>query len=224
MAAMKLTTAPTRPWCVLVPVKRLDLAKSRLAAVAGPLRGDLALAVAADTVSAALGCSVVRRVVAVTDDARARVELSALGALVIADEPDAGLNPALAHAAQQVRAADPQCVVAALSADLPALRPAELAVALSDALLHPRSFVADAAGVGTTLLAALSGVALDPRFGVRSRQRHASSGGFELTGTAYPTVRRDVDTEADLWDAVRLGVGPRTRSVADTLRGTPSSN
>jgi 2-phospho-L-lactate guanylyltransferase (CobY/MobA/RfbA family) len=35
-------------------------------------------------------------------------------------------------------------------------------------------------------------------------------------------VRRDVDTEADLWDAVRLGVGPRTQSVVDTLRGTPS--
>ncbi|MDQ3664624.1 MAG: 2-phospho-L-lactate guanylyltransferase, partial [Actinomycetota bacterium] len=68
---MSSTTSPNRPWCVLVPVKRLDLAKTRLGAVAGRRRADLALAVAADTASAALACPVVRRVVAVTDDVRA---------------------------------------------------------------------------------------------------------------------------------------------------------
>jgi 2-phospho-L-lactate guanylyltransferase len=120
MAPMSSTTSPSRPWYVLVPVKRLDLAKTRLGAVAGRRRSDLALAVAADTVAAALGCSVVRRVIAVTDDARARAELAALGAVVIGDEPDAGLNAALNHAAQHVRASEPQCGVAALSADLPA--------------------------------------------------------------------------------------------------------
>ena len=223
MAPMSSTTSPSRPWYVLVPVKRLDLAKTRLGAVAGRRRSDLALAVAVDTVAAALGCSVVRRVIAVTDDARARAELGALGAVVIGDEPDAGLNAALNHAAQHVRASEPQCGVAALSADLPALRPDELSAALAEAPLHPRSFVADASTVGTTLLAARSGMTLDPHFGAQSRQRHISSGAVELLGVAYPTVRRDVDTEADLWDAVRLGVGPRTQSVVDTLRGTPSS-
>jgi 2-phospho-L-lactate guanylyltransferase len=31
------------------------------------------------------------------------------------------------------------------------------------------------------------------------------------------SVRRDVDTEVDLWDALRLGVGPRTKAVVADL-------
>ena len=60
-------TEPDR-WCLVVPVKRLALAKTRLAAVAGPHRIDLALAFALDTVEAALGCDLVLTVVAVTDE------------------------------------------------------------------------------------------------------------------------------------------------------------
>ena len=41
-------------WSVLMPVKVLAQAKSRLAALAGSRRGELALALAQDTVSAAL--------------------------------------------------------------------------------------------------------------------------------------------------------------------------
>ena len=43
-------------WSVLMPVKVLAQAKSRLAALAGPRRGELALALACDTVSAVLRC------------------------------------------------------------------------------------------------------------------------------------------------------------------------
>ena len=78
-----------------------------------------------------------------------------LGALVVPDEPDAGLNPALAYGARRAAELDPAAGVALLSADLPALRAGELTAALDAAAGQPpRRFVADAAGTGTTLLAA----------------------------------------------------------------------
>jgi len=80
-------------WSLVVPVKVLARAKSRLAVLAGPHRPALALAMAADTVAAALACPVVDRVIAVTDDAEAARVLAGLGALVTGDEPGRGLNP-----------------------------------------------------------------------------------------------------------------------------------
>src|SRR5579875_3088152 len=84
-------------WSVLLPVKVLAHAKSRLAALAGPRRGELALALACDTAAAVLGCDAAARVIAVTDDAAAGGALAALGVLVLADEPGDGLNAALRH-------------------------------------------------------------------------------------------------------------------------------
>src|SRR5919108_3437512 len=114
-------------WMLVVPVKPLSRAKSRLSGPAGPHRAELALAVAIDTVSAALRCSRVRGVLVVTDDPIAAAELAALGAHIVPDEPDSGLNPALVYGASRAASGD---AVAALSADLPALRPAELDLAL----------------------------------------------------------------------------------------------
>ena len=51
-------------WSLVVPVKVLARAKSRLAVLAGPHRPALALAMAADTVAAALACPAVDRVIA----------------------------------------------------------------------------------------------------------------------------------------------------------------
>lgn len=198
---------------MVVPVKRLDVAKTRLYAPGRP-RPDheaLALALATDTVAAALGTDTVDRVVVVTDDPGAARTVRDLGALVVADEPDAGLNAALAHGAAQARLRSPWDGVAVLSADLPALRPAELAAALDAAGRHPRSYVADAAGSGTTLLAALPGTALDPRFGAGSAGKHAGSGAVALAG-GWTGLRRDVDTPADLAEAARLGLGPATHA------------
>ena len=78
-------------------------------------------------------------------------------------------------------------------------------------------FVADTEGTGTTLLTAADGSRLDPRFGHRSRARHAASGAVELVTGPLASLRRDVDTEVDLHDARRLGLGPRTLAVLAQL-------
>ncbi|MGP2438544.1 2-phospho-L-lactate guanylyltransferase [Streptomyces sp. JW3] len=205
-------------WTLVVPVKPLARAKSRLSDTADDaVRPDLALAFALDTVAAALACPAVADVAVVTDDPRAGRELAALGAGVVADEPGGGLNAALAHAATAVRAASPGPAVAALNADLPALRPAELTRVLNAAAQFPRSFLPDAAGIGTTLLAAAPGIGLRPVFGPDSRRAHQASGAVELRLAAVDSVRQDVDTGEDLRAALALGVGPRTAAAAARL-------
>ncbi|MFF5052355.1 2-phospho-L-lactate guanylyltransferase [Micromonospora sp. NPDC000663] len=208
-------------WAVVVPVKRLTAAKSRLrGALPGVPHEELALALAADTLRAVLACPAVAEARVVTDDARVAAVARAAGARVMPDEPDAGLNAAFRHGAT----AGPAGWVAGLTADLPALRPAELAAALLAAQAAPdgvRRFVPDAPGDGTVLLAAPPGVALDPRFGVGSAAAHAASGALPLTGD-WPSLRRDVDTAADLAAAARLGLGPGTAALLDS--GCPAAS
>ncbi|WP_338673157.1 2-phospho-L-lactate guanylyltransferase [Streptomyces sp. SCSIO 30461] len=198
-------------WSLVVPLKPLALAKSRLAeAVGAMLRPRLALAFAQDTVAAALACPAVADVAVVTDDPLAAAELSAIGARIVPDTPAAGLNAALAHGADVVRAGRPGAPVAALNADLPALRAAELALVLAAGAQFPRAFLPDSAGIGTTFLAAGAGWELRPAFGGPSRNRHLRSGAVEIAPAGTDSVRRDVDTADDLLAALTLGVGPRT--------------
>ncbi|MER6534416.1 2-phospho-L-lactate guanylyltransferase [Streptomyces sp900105755] len=205
-------------WTLVIPLKPLARAKSRLADTAADgVRPSLALAFAQDTVAAALACESVKDVAVVTDDTLAGRELSALGARIVPDTPAGGLNAALRHGAAAVRAARPESPVAALNADLPAVRPLELARVLDAATEFPRAFLPDAAAIGTTLLAAVPGEELAPAFGPDSRARHAASGAAELRLVGVDSVRQDVDTGADLRAALALGVGPRTAAVAARL-------
>ncbi|MEV6477388.1 2-phospho-L-lactate guanylyltransferase [Streptomyces sp. NPDC051657] len=208
-------TDPAGPWSLVVPLKPLARAKSRLGQAAGEdARPRLALAFAQDTVAAALACSLVRDVVVVTDDAVAAAALSALGARIVPDAPAAGLNAALAHGARSVRALRPAAAVAALNADLPALRTDELARVLDFASAFPSTFLRDAAGIGTTFLAAAGGAEFRPAFGGPSGARHLASGAVEIALSGVDSVRRDVDTGEDLRVALTLGVGSHTARIA----------
>ncbi|WP_327089886.1 2-phospho-L-lactate guanylyltransferase [Nonomuraea sp. NBC_01738] len=206
-------------WSLVIPVKTLVAAKTRLAAATGPHRTRFAVAVAGDTVSAALSCPPVARVIVVTSDPAAAGPLAALGADVVHD-PDRGLNTALrTGAAHAVRLA-PQDAVGALQADLPALRPAELAAVLAAATEFDQAFVPDALDIGTTFYGVRPGVAFTPRFGGESRAKHLAGGAKELCLDGIDSVRRDVDTPDDLRAAIALGLGGHTAAVVDELRGS----
>lgn len=201
-------------WSVVIPVKVLTKAKSRLAGLGPRRRRELALAMAADTVAAAVACPRVAHVIVITDDPSARSALESIGATVVPDEPRDGLNAALRHGAAYARSAWPASGLAALSADLPALRPAELDAALAEAERWPNAFVPDAAGEGTTLYTAMPGTPFCPEFGVGSRERHAAAGAAELGLAGIAGLRRDVDTPADLRAAALIGLGPRSLRYA----------
>lgn len=206
-----MSTSAAR-WAIVVPVKRLTAAKTRLSGDPG-VRGTLALAMAEDTVRAAVGCAVVDAVVVVTDEPAAAEAMRALGAWVVADTPDAGLNPALEHGAAEALRRAPGVGVAAIASDLPSLRADSLAVVLDAAAAHAAAVVADADGDGTTVFAARTATSFMPRFGTRSRQAHLSGGAHDVTGSARADVRRDVDTVDALRDAVALGCGPSTTAA-----------
>lgn len=200
-------------WCV-VPVKPLAAAKSRLL-LPPAARMALVVAMAADTVATALHTPAVAGVVVVTDDRVTSTALARLGAHIVPEPPGGGLNSALAAGARAaVMAAGPSSV-AALLPDLPALTPTALDDALVQAAGRRRAYVADASGVGTTMLTAAPGTALDPMFGAGSSARHAGSGAFRLTGVD-PRLQSDVDTLDELAAAARLGLGPRSTAA---LRG-----
>ena len=270
-----MTNSARIRWTVLLPVKVLARAKSRLAVLAGERRRELALALASDTVAAVLACPEVARVVVITSDPVAARLLAGLGAVIVADEPadrraslgsldvgtldsgsldagslDAGslvggsldggtldpgapggidgglgvqdlLNAALRYGAAVAAQRWPGTGLAALTADLPALSPSELAAALRSAAPEgtpaQASFVPDAAGVGTTMYAVPPGGEFRPLFGGTSRARHAAAGAIELAFGDMTGLRRDVDTPDDLRAALALGAGPRTAALAAQL-------
>lgn len=217
---MPAPPAPTPlTWSLVIPVKVLARAKTRLASLAGPDRPALALAMAADTVAAALSCAEVGRAIVVTDDPQAARVLAGLGAVIVPDRPGRGLNQALRHGAARAGSRWPGSGIGGLAADLPALRPAELGSALRAAARWPQAFVPDSAGSGTTLYTARPGTAFRPRFGPGSAGRHRAAGAVPLAGPGLASVRRDVDEPTDLRRAGELGLGARTAALAVRLAG-----
>lgn len=198
-------------WSLVIPVKVLAQAKSRLTGLPSERRSQLALAMAADTVAAAVAAESVAAVLVVTDDPDVSASANGLGALVLADSPAAGLNEALGFGAAYAAQRWPFRGRAGLAGDLPALRPAELTEVLARAARLRVAFVPDADGTGTTLYAAAPGADFRPQFGTDSRRRHLASGAKEVN--APPGLRRDVDTLDDLRLAAEIGLGMRTRAL-----------
>lgn len=197
---------------LLVPVKPIRVAKSRLAPLGDEVRRSLAWSMAADTIAAALASPRVACVLAVTDDHRLAAALGELGASVLPDGAS-DLNRSLTEAAAELLRLRPELGVASLCADLPALRPDELTRVLDLASGIPAAFVADTTGTGTTLVTALSLDLFLPGYGPASRDEHRASGLHEIVEVDVPTLRHDVDTPEALVVARALGVGPRTTAA-----------
>ncbi len=175
-------------WTIVIPVKGTAASKSRF----GPGdHRDLALAMALDTVEAAIA---VGRVIVVTVGG---AEFQSRGAIVVQDPGDglvAAITAALAHAEGNT---------AVVLGDHPALTPTELREVLMLAHEHPLAMVADDDGTGTALVSALDGHAHHLAFGPSSRERHSAAGYVELEGD-WPGLRRDVDL-IDHLDGIVLG-------------------
>jgi len=187
-------------WTVVVPIKGFAQAKSRFGDEMH--RGTLASAFVTDVVAALLAAPRVAKVIVVTSDVDAVNIAHLLGAQSTAD-PGTGLNAAIAAGATNAMP------VAAILGDVPCVSPDDIEWALAQAEQHDRSYITDAAGTGTTFLATTAS-ALDPAFGEHSAAAHEASGAHRIDG-ASAALHRDVDTEVDLWDAVRIGVGKATR-------------
>lgn len=229
---MIVPLAPAVEWIVVVPVKGTRTAKSRLGA-----GSDMAMAIALDTVEAALGAA---RVVVVTSRPAAPA-FAVLGASVVIDR-GIGLNEAIAQGigfavssagpgtgtgsgsgsgsgtgSGTGAGTDPRPVpIAVLLGDLPALTSAELAAALAAGARHPRVMVPDAESTGTVLITALDGRSHAPAFGPGSREAHLLAGYVELEVPMQSGLRRDVDTMDQLTSLSITGLGWRTRAAIES--------
>lgn len=220
------TSPPDTPdrCVVVVPVKPPALGKSRLVGLSDEQRRQLAEAFALDTVQAASRTRGVTAVLVVTDDFRLAAAMRELetgvGVEVMPDGASEDLNATLVQAAAEVVRRWPDAVPVALCADLPGLRPDELADVLAasveEVIADRAVFVRDRAGVGTTMYAAAHD-RFAPGFGPGSAERHHRAGAVEV-GVAATSVRTDVDDLADLSAALVAGVGPHT---AQARRATP---
>lgn len=174
-----------------MPLKPAAHGKSRLRSTETVVR---ALGVA--TVVAAAAARDVRQVVVVTADPVTSAALDGMpGVRVVREPAPRGLRAAIASGLATVPAGAARAV---LLGDLPALDPAHLARALAAAARHPRAFVADAAGTGTTLVTARGGVAWRSAFGPGSASRHRALGLRRLPVPPRSSLRHDVDTPAQL--------------------------
>lgn len=195
---------------VLVPVKTLALAKSRLSGLPDERRQELAAAFAQDTIAAVLDTPSVERVLVLTDDFRFADKLASGGCTVIPDGAGDDLNASLTQAAAEARRRWPALRPVAVTADLPALASADLVAALRSVPEGP-AYVVDHQGTGTTLYTAPY-ADFAPRFGSDSAAEHATSGATAIEG-ALATLRLDVDDVGDLGRALVLGVGTHTAAV-----------
>lgn len=206
-----MSAPPLHRYGVVVPVKPLSVAKSRLAPLGDEVRRELAEACALDTVLVAAACGSVAAVLVVTDDVGLALALRAFGIEAIPDGRPGCLNETLRLGAAELVRRRPGLSPVALCADLPALRAPALDAVLGQAPRDVPSFVADATGTGTTLFTAPTWEGFQPGFGPRSRQAHLDAGAVELT--AERRVRRDLDTPEDLREVAALGAAPRTAYV-----------
>lgn len=224
-----VSTSDEVRWSVVIPVKHLDQAKSRLNLASIRAGNDqnnahLASAFASDVIDAAVACPAVDDVFVVTGDEFVGNLAREHGANVIAEpsQPIDGLSPlnsAITYATKELRTEPASQAVAVIAGDLPCLSPRALEQVLEEAAQYERSFVADHTGLGTTILCvrAIDKTPLDPHFGIESSAAHLISGATSIGDRVHTTARLDVDTSEDLLLAHKLGVGTKTAMVLESL-------
>jgi 2-phospho-L-lactate guanylyltransferase len=221
MSVPPTSAPPPRPYAVIIPVKHLDRAKSRLAEVGDELRRELVLAFLLDTVDAVVGSPLVARTVIVSDDLGVHREIAAAfpGRAEVVEDPDpTGLNPALHRGVSALGTGEEG--VLGLCADLPALTSAAVTHLLRIAPRGGAAFVADRVGTGTTAYLVADRTQFAPQFGHGSRAAHEARGALDLTGQVSPVLRCDVDTRADLV-VLQDVLAPRTRGVVSRHQNSP---
>lgn len=206
-------------WIAVVPVKAGTEAKTRLAHHRD--RAVLAEAMAQDTIAALRQAPSITDVVIVVDGhvPGAWRDMAIRG-------PGAGLNAAISAAARWIAERSTNYALAIVTADLPCLTAEVVENMLAREQDASVRIVGDAAGTGTTMLLVKDGRSVPervmPQFGPHSCAAHVAAGAINLTTRAGGTrqdqqalvrARRDVDTDVDLWDAIRIGVGPATRAA-----------
>lgn len=218
-------------WTVVVPVKSLARAKSRLGSTLSPeQRRALVVAMATDVVTACLECpsiAVVRVVSADPDVAALAADLGAefvtetghltAGCPAATSQSDP-LNAALADALTGLTGA-----VAVVAADLPELDSRILTRILDSASQHRHSVVVDHRGEGTTMAMWTAGTDRVCLFGPGSAANFLRQGAVTLSVDEHSggAASRDVDVPSDVIRLAGRQVGVATAKTLREQLGQP---
>jgi 2-phospho-L-lactate guanylyltransferase len=194
-------------WRVLIPVKPLRRAKSRLN-LPSHQRVALALAMCRDVIAAVSDAAAVADVYVISRDTRVHAAAVATGAKALSVPGARGLNDEVATAHDLLGTSHR---VVAVMGDLPCLTSTSFSRVLSRTPGDDASYVPDLAGEGTTMLMSAPSTPIAPLFGPRSANAHAAIG-HRLDGESV-RARCDVDTVGDLRSAWSIGLGAHTLAV-----------
>jgi 2-phospho-L-lactate/phosphoenolpyruvate guanylyltransferase len=185
----------------VLPVKRFDAAKQRLAAgINEERRRELAAAMVADVLDAIGEARSIERLIVVTGDPIAQELAAKAGAEVVADPEDAGHIQAAQAGIARAEAEGAERV-ALLAGDCPLLDPRELDRLLTGVPGNYVGIVPDRHGTGTNALLLSPPSAIVPAFGEGSRQRHveaAREAGVPFGIEELPSIELDLDTPGDV--------------------------
>jgi 2-phospho-L-lactate guanylyltransferase len=202
----------------ILPVKRFELAKSRLAqALAPPQRAQLAEAMVADVLDALLAAPFLDGVAVVTNEEPVARAAESSGAIVLGDPGESGQSAAALVGIEYARADGYERVVL-VPGDCPALD-GETLRALLEAAGEPPSvtIVADRHGSGTNALVLAPPDVIEPGFGPESFERHRrrtleAGAGWRVAD--LPALALDADTPDDLARLRDALAGGTTRTAA----------
>jgi 2-phospho-L-lactate guanylyltransferase len=206
----------------VLPVKRFDAAKQRLAAgIDEERRRALVAAMVADVLEAIGEARSVERTIVVSSEPVALELAAAAGAEVVPDPDDGGHIGAVLAGIARAEAAGAGCVVL-LAGDCPLLDPRELDRLLTGVPERYVGIVPDRHGPGTNALALCPPNAIVPSFGEGSCARHvaaAREAGIPFGVEELASMGLDLDTPADVVALTReLASRPgRARRTAKAL-------
>ena len=181
----------------MVLAKDSQVAKTRLR-LPREVSRQLALGLAASTVRVALAAEEVGAVLVVTGDADIALDALQVGAEIVSEPHLLGMNRAAVLGRRRALEARPEAPVAIIVADLPGLRPIDLDSAVLEFLADGSPlFVPDHEGAGTTMLIHGPGPCAGFGFGPNSATVHQRLG-YRRASRIPPSLRRDLDTAADL--------------------------
>lgn len=219
-------------WTIVVPVKSLARAKSRLGSTLSPLqRRALVVAMATDVITACRECPSVSAVKVVSTDPDVAALATDLGAKFVTESghrtaADSAitlrsdpLNAALAGALTGLTGA-----VAVVAADLPELDSRILTRILDSASQHRHSVVVDHRGEGTTMAMWTAGTDRVCLFGPGSAANFLRQGAVTLSvdERSGGAASRDVDIPSDVIRLAGRQVGLATAKTLREQLGQPS--
>lgn len=184
----------------VLPVKRFDAAKQRLASLDEGRRRELAGAMVADVLEAIGKARAIDRVIVVSGDPLAQELASEAGAEVVPDPEDVGHVEAAQAGIARAEVEGAERVVL-LAGDCPLLDPRELDRLLTGVPGNYVGIVPDRHGTGTNALLLSPPDAIVPSFGEGSRDRHveaARQAGIPFGIEELPSIELDLDTPADV--------------------------